>query len=72
MARSMSKGRTVGRPAQGNNSGAKEDPKWSPAPQPAAVVVTQGSVSKPSSAARKARFKPQSAPGRVSNPGPAA
>lgn len=71
MARNMSNGRSVGRPAQGNNSGFKEDPKWSPSSQPAPPVVSTGSVSKPKSTGRWAP-KPQSAPGVVSNPGPAA
>jgi hypothetical protein len=70
MARSMP-GKTVSRPAQGRNSGFKEDPKWSPKAQPAPVKVGTGTVSNPKSATRKARFKPQGGPGRVSNPGPA-
>jgi hypothetical protein len=70
MARNMSNGRQVGRPAQGKNSGFIEDPKWSPKPQPAPRVVTQGSVSKPK-ALPKWSPKAQPAPGRVSNPGPA-
>jgi hypothetical protein len=70
MARSMSNGKKVSRPAQGKNSGFKEDPKWSPKPQGGPRVVTQGSVSKPK-ALPKWTPKAQAAPGRVSNPGPA-
>ena len=58
MARSMSKGRKVSRPAQGDNKGLREDAKWSPAPQPAATVVSTGSVSKPRSAGAQATFSP--------------
>lgn len=71
MARNMSNGRKVGRPAQGNNSGFKEDPKWNPKPQPAPPTVSTGTVSKPKGTG-KWRPKPQSAPGSVQNPGPAA
>lgn len=58
MARSMSKGRKVSRPAQGDNKELREDPKWAPRPAPAAKVVSSGSVSKPRSAGAQARFKP--------------
>lgn len=64
-------GKTVSRPAQGDNKGLREDPKWAPAPQPAPTKVSTGSVSKPKSPTAKARFKPQAGPGRVNNPGPA-
>lgn len=58
MARSMSKGRKVGRPAQGDNKEFREDPKWAPKPAPAAKVVSSGTASKPRSAGAQANFKP--------------
>lgn len=61
MPRAMSSGRKVSRPAQGKNSGFKEDPKWSPKPQAAPTKVSTGSVSKPNSTGRWAA-KPQAAP----------
>lgn len=61
--------RSVGRPAQGNNRGFREDPQWSPKAQPAPVKVSTGSVSKPKSTGRWAP-KPQPAPGRINNVGP--
>ena len=65
MSRSMSNGRKVARPAQGDNKELREDPKWAPKPQPAPRKVSTGSVSKPKSATAKARFKPQPGPGRI-------
>lgn len=58
MARNMSSGRKVGRPAQGNNSQMREDPKWAPKQLPGPTVVSSGTQSKPKSAGAQARFKP--------------
>lgn len=72
MSRSMSSGRKVSRPAQGKNSGMREDPKWAPAPQPGPTQVSTGSVSKPKPAATgRGNFKPQSAPKSVNTTLPA-
>jgi hypothetical protein len=74
MARSMSKGRKVSRPAQGDNKEMREDAKWAPKPAPAAKVVSSGSQSKPKSAGAQARFKPDyiKVTKVIKNPGPAA
>jgi len=72
MARNMptaSNARKVGRPAQGNNRGFREDAKWAPKPQAAPPQVSTGSVSKPKSTGRW-NPKPQAAPGRINNVGP--
>lgn len=57
MARNMP-GRSVSRPAQGNNSQMREDPKWAPKQLPAPTVVSTGTVTNPKSAGAQARFKP--------------
>jgi hypothetical protein len=70
MARNMSNGRQVARPAQGKNSGFKEDPKWAPTPQPAPPVIGTGTVSKPKGTGS---WRPTLLPGpskTVQNPGP--
>lgn len=47
MARSMSKGRTVGRPAQGHNSIVKTGGKTAYKADAAPVIKSRGSVSHP-------------------------
>jgi hypothetical protein len=69
MARNMP-GRKVSRPAQGKNSGMREDPKWAPTPQAAPPQVSTGSVSHPKSTGRW-NPKPQAAPGQINTTLPA-
>jgi hypothetical protein len=63
-------GKSVGRPAQGNNRGFREDPKWNPKPQAGPPVKSSGSVSKPKPPTPKWNPKPQPGPGRIHNAGP--
>lgn len=73
MARNMP-GKKVGRPAQGDNKGMREDAKWAPKPQPAAKIVGTGTVSNPKSAGAQATFRPDhiKVTKTINNPGPPA